>query len=135
MPDGTSGASPTPASILEALLLRFPNGSLNVFDRQLRYLLVGGQGLEPVGLTATYLQGRTLHELFPPAFVALVEPYFSRAFAGERIRFEILLFGRDYFISAAPYQYDESGTVTSIIAVTQDVTTEDERQRLDKPYT
>jgi PAS domain-containing protein len=120
------------ASMLEALLLRFPNGTLNIYDRDLRYLLVGGEGLEAVGLTATYLQGKTLHELFPPAFVALVEPWYRRAFGGQRVRFEVLLFGRDYHISAAPFQHDRFGTVTSIIVVAQELTAETERQRLDE---
>jgi hypothetical protein len=126
--------SPPPAALLEALLLRFPNGTLNIFDRDLRYLLVGGEGLEAVGLTATYLRGKTLHELFPPAQVALVEPFYRRAFAGERVRFQVLLFGRDYYISAAPFHYDGARIATSIIAITQDVTTDRERQHLDEPY-
>jgi hypothetical protein len=87
-----------------------------------------------VGLTATYLRGKTLHELFPPALVALVEPFYRRAFAGERVRFQVLLFGRDYYISAAPFHYDGSRIATSIIAITQDITTDRERQHLDEPY-
>jgi PAS domain S-box-containing protein len=132
MADGTWDRHTPPAAMLEALLLRFPNGSINIYDRELRYLLVGGEGLEIVGLTAGYLHGKTLHELFPPAAVALVEPFYRRAFAGERVRFQVLLFGRDYYISVAPFAY-VSGVVTAIIAVAQDITTEQERVRLDEP--
>jgi hypothetical protein len=89
MADTPSGAHSAP--LLETLLLRFPDGTLNIYDRDLRYVLVGGEGLEVVGLTASYLQGKTLHELFTPEAVALVEPFYRRAFTGERVRFEVLL--------------------------------------------
>jgi hypothetical protein len=56
-----------------------------------------------MGLTAISLQGKTLDELFPPESVALVQPLYRRAFAGERVWFEVLLCGRDYYISAAPF--------------------------------
>ena len=130
MGDNPCGGFERPESFVEALLFRFPNGSLNIYDRDFRYLCVGGDGLEAVGLTAGYLQGKTLYELFPPASVALVAPFYRRAFAGERVRFSVVLFGRDYSINAAPFQYRD-GTVASIIVVAQDVTTDDDVRRLD----
>jgi hypothetical protein len=128
MSDGPFGGFERPEFFVEALLFRFPNGTLNIYDRDLRYLYVGGDGLEAVGLTAGYLQGKTLHELFPPASVALVSPFYRRAFAGERVRFTVLLFGRDYHISAAPFQY-AAGRVASIVVVVQDLTTDDHIRR------
>jgi hypothetical protein len=130
MGDSWFGWVDRPESLVEALFFRFPNGTLNIYDRDLHYLYVGGDGLEAVGLTAGYLQGKTLHELFPPTSVALVEPFYRQAFAGERVRFRVLLFGRDYHISAAPFQY-AADVVASIIVVAQDVTTDDHIQRLD----
>jgi hypothetical protein len=58
--------------------------------------------------------------------------FYRRPFAGERVRFTVLLFGRDYHISAAPFAY-VSGRVASIIVVTQEITTAAERLRLDEP--
>jgi hypothetical protein len=86
MADGPFGESERPEALVDALLFRFPNGTLNIYGRGLRYLYVGGDGLEAVGLTAGYLQGKTLHELFPPASVARVAPFYRRAFAGARVR-------------------------------------------------
>jgi hypothetical protein len=121
---GTGDAQQAPNWLFEALLFRFPNGSINIFDRDLRYVLAGGEGLEAVGLTAGYLQGRTLHELFPPSYVALVEPSFRRALAGERVRFNAVLFGNDYHLSVAPFHYVDR-QVAMIIVVAQDVTNEE----------
>ncbi len=51
--------------LIRRLLANFPNGSVNVFDRDLRYRLAEGQGLAQVGLSPEMLVGKTLGELFP----------------------------------------------------------------------
>ena len=115
------------------LLRNFPNGSVNVFDRDLRYLLAEGRGLEEVGLSPDMLVGKTLHELFPKESVDLVMPYYQRAFAGEAVELELLLAGQVYSIHAAPL-HEEDDQVRTIIAVAQNVTerkqAEEERDRL-----
>jgi PAS domain S-box-containing protein len=109
------------------LLRNFPNGSVNVFDRDLRYLLAEGRGLEEEGLSPEVLVGKTLDELFPKESADFVKPYYRRAFAGEDVEFELPLGGRVYSIHAAPLR-EEDGEVRTIIAVAQDVT---ERKRAE----
>jgi len=108
------------------LLANFPNGSVNVFDRDLRYLLAEGRGLQEEGLAPEMLVGKTIEELFPKESADLVGPYYRRAFAGEDIEFELPLGGRTYAIFAAPLR-EEDGEVRTIIAVAQDIT---ERKRV-----
>jgi PAS domain S-box-containing protein len=115
------------------LLSNFPNGSVNVFDRDLRYLLAEGRGLKEEGLTPEMLVGKTLDELFPKESVDFVKPYYRRALAGEDIEFELPLGGNVYSICAAPL-HEDNGEVHTIIAVAQNVTerkrAEEERERL-----
>jgi PAS domain S-box-containing protein len=115
------------------LLANFPNGSVNIFDGDLRYLLAEGRGLEEEGLTPEMLIGKTLDELFPKESADFVRPYYRRAFAGEDVEFELPLGGRTYNIYAAPLR-EESGEVRTIIAVAQNVTerkrAQEERERL-----
>ena len=106
---------------LAALLERIPNGSVNVFDRDLRYVFAGGHGLAAAGLSPEMLVGRTLADLFTPESAALVEPFYRRALAGEAVRFDLPVFGRVYSISAGPFERDGE-SITSIIAVSQDIT-------------
>ena len=108
------------------LLANFPNGSVNVFDRDLRYLLAEGRGLQEAGLAPEALVGKTIDELFPKESADLVGPYYRRAFSGEDVEFELPLGERTYGIAAAPLR-EEDGEVRTIIAVAQDVT---ERKRL-----
>ena len=110
------------------LLANFPNGSVNVFDRDLRYLLAEGRGLEEEGMESEMLVGKTVYELFPKESADLVGPYYRRAFSGETVEFELPLGERTYVISAAPLR-KEDGEVRTIIAVAQDIT---ERKRLQE---
>jgi PAS domain S-box-containing protein len=110
------------------LLCNFPNGSVNVFDRDLRYVLAEGGGLEDEGLSPEMLVGKTLDELFPKESADLVKPYYEKAFAGEGVEFELPLGGRVYGIHAAPLR-EVDGEVRTIIAVAQNVT---ERKRAEE---
>src|SRR5215213_11115813 len=76
-------------NFVRQLLRNFPNGSVNVFDRDLRYVLADGQGLRQEGLSPEMLVGKTLHELFPKESADFVMPYYQRAFAGEDVEFEL----------------------------------------------
>src|SRR5215210_5195935 len=116
------------------LLANFPNGSVNVFDRDLRYLLAEGRGLEEEGLTPEMLVGRTIDELFPTESAALVGPFYRRAFAGENVEFELPLGDHVYSIYAAPLREEDGEEIRTIIAVAQDITerkrAQAERERL-----
>ena len=79
---------------LEAVLHQFPNGSINVFDRDLRYVLAAGAGLRRVGLSPASLIGKRLADLYPADSVGYVQPFYERAFAGEEVEFELAVFGR-----------------------------------------
>ena len=113
--------------LLHRLTQNLPNGSINVFDRDLRYLLAEGQGLAQVGLTTERLVGKTLAEVFPREDVERVEPFYRRALAGETVEFELAYGGQWYSVNAAPLQ-DEAGHSYAIIAIALNIT---ERKRLE----
>ena len=114
--------------LIRRLLENFPNGSVNVFDRDLRYIFAGGKGLEQVGLSSELLAGKTLAEVFPKESVDFVAPYYRRAFAGEDVEFELSLGEQTYSINAAPLQ-EHDDDVHAIIAVAADIT---ERKQAEK---
>lgn len=113
---------------IRQLLRNFPNGSVNVFDKDLRYLLAEGQELEQVGLSSEMLVGKTLDELFPKESVDFVRPYYERAFVGEAVQFELSMGDYIYSINCAPL-HEEDDKVRTIIAVAQNVT---ERKRAEE---
>jgi PAS domain S-box-containing protein len=119
--------------LLRHLIQNIPGGSLNVLDKDLRYLFAEGQGLARVGLSTENLVGKTLSELFPTEAVDFVTPYYRRALAGEAVDFELEVGGQWFIINTAPLK-DEHGQVNAAIALAQDITerkrAENERERL-----
>jgi len=108
--------------LLRRLLENFPNGSVNVFDRDLRYIFAGGRGLEEVGLSSKVLVGKTLAEVFQKESVDFVAPYYRRAFAGETVEFELSLGEQTYSINAAPLREHDDDDIRTIVAVTLNIT-------------
>src|SRR5215210_387862 len=95
-------------SLLTAVLAAFPNGSINVFDRDLRYVFAAGRGLADAGLSPKALIGRTLEQLFDRPLVAIVKPYYVRGLAGETTEFDFDVFAKTYQMSAAPVVTDDA---------------------------
>ena len=114
--------------LIRRLIENFPNGSVNVFDKDLRYVFAGGKGLEQIGLSSELLEGKTLAEVFPKEQVDFVAPYYRRAFAGEDVEFELSLGEQTYSISAAPLR-EHNDDVHAIIAVALNIT---ERKQAEK---
>jgi len=108
--------------ILDTVLRSFPDGSINVFDRDLRYLYAAGDGLEPVGLTPGLLITRRLDDLFPDELVARVRPFYARAFAGETVTFILPVFGHEYTIQAWPL-VEADGAINAIVAMAREIPT------------
>jgi signal transduction histidine kinase len=103
------------------LLAAIPNGSVSIFDRELRYVYAAGKGLDDVGLSPEQLQGKRLGDVFPSDATAFVELEYRRAFGGESVVFGLNYFHRTYSLSAAPF-LEKDGMVEQIIVVAQDIT-------------
>jgi len=105
-----------------------PGGSINVFDRELRYLFAEGQGLARVGLSTERLVGRKLSELFPPEAVDYVSQFYRRTFEGESLDFELEVGGQWFIINTAPLE-GPHGRIDAIIATAQNITERKEAER------
>jgi DNA-binding CsgD family transcriptional regulator len=104
--------------LLDAMLEQFPDGAVNVFDRDLRFLYVAGTGLSRIGLRPEELIGHRLDELFPE-IVAWVRPYFNRAFAGETVTFPLSVVGHEYGIRARPLA-EPAGAIMAVVAIARE---------------
>jgi signal transduction histidine kinase len=116
------------AALLHAVLDAFPNGSINVFDRDLRYVFAAGRGLTEAGLSSRALAGRRLDELFDPELVSVVEPHYRSAFSGEHRQFQFDAFGKTYHMAAAPITADGLA-INHIVVVTQDISERSRREQ------
>ncbi len=106
--------------LYRALARNFPNGSIFLFDHDLRYLVADGQGLAANGFSREKVEGRTFAEVMPAAEAVLLEPFYHATLAGETQAREILFGERLYLTQFLPLK-DEEGRVYAGLIVTQDI--------------
>ncbi len=105
------------------------------FDRELRHTYVNEYGATVYGVPARDVIGKTNADLGMPAEkVAFWNRHFEDVLAtGKQVTvdfdFESATFGKQYFSSIFVPERDANGEVTSILAITRDVT---ERHRLER---
>jgi PAS domain S-box-containing protein len=104
------------------ILRCFPQGAILVFDHDLRYLSAGGAGLVHLGLSQEMLEGNTIFEAFEPKTIAVIEPLYRLALAGQESTYDASLGDEVHLVRLVPL-YDDGGAVIAGMAVVQDVTT------------
>jgi len=108
--------------LLDAMLRPFPVGTINVLDRDLRYLYATGADFERIGLSPGVVIGQRFEDILPGEVVAQVRPFYDRAFAGETVRFTVPAMGREYSIHAWPLAAPD-GAIDAIVALARETPT------------
>lgn len=103
-----------------ALSSNFPNGAVFLFDRELRWLLADGKGLDAAGVDKQRLAGRPIAETVPAEVARAVEPMARGALEGRDVVAEVSHAGRVYLVHALPLGSD--GEVPTGMAIALDVT-------------
>ena len=101
---------------------RLPGGAVFVVDRALRYVTAAGEAVTASGMSPQDFIGRSLGEVLAPESVAVQEPHYRRALAGEAFEMEHEDHGRYFLTRGAPLR-DASGEVTGVLAASYDITT------------
>lgn len=109
------------------LVEQFPNGLVTLFDEDLRYQIVGGNGFDRVRLSPSDLEGERLQDVFPPDVVRELEPHYRNALAGTSSVIEQTLEGRIFRIRTVPVY--EDGAVVAGMTMSQDITDQRETER------
>ena len=118
---GRAGHSPIDA-LYSAVIDSLPETSVTVFDRDLRFRMAYGEALSFNGWTKEDLDGKTVGEVLPTSHLALLEPLFREALAGERASVEVpsLDGTRTLWTRVAPLEDD--GVVVGGVAISVDIT-------------
>jgi PAS domain S-box-containing protein len=107
-------------TLYRSIAQNFPKGAIYVFDRDMRFLIVEGQGLEPIGWSKTALEGTTVQELDKET-AEILEPRYRRVLAGETQAYETTYRGRTMLSRYVPLR-DGRGNVELGMVVSQDIT-------------
>jgi PAS domain S-box-containing protein len=106
-------------ALLRAMIEHFPNGSLTLFDRELRVIAGGGRTgpFEPIRLV-----GKTLAEICGPKEVPPLEAAYRETLEGTGSVVEETRVGdQTHLVSRHPV-HGEDGGVAGVVVVTQDIT-------------
>ncbi|MDS0299102.1 PAS domain S-box protein [Halogeometricum sp. S1BR25-6] len=109
------------------LVENVPDGGVFLFDKDLRYTLVGGEELRSIGVSADDFLGKGPHDLFPAALADELEHYYQEALAGNDHTFEQRLDGEEYRIRTLPIRGDDG--VDAGMAMSQNVTEQRQQER------
>lgn len=129
MVQSARGVSDQPNQLLSgepgyrALARHFPNGSVVLFDRDLRYAIVEGAGLAEFGLSKSDLEGKTIWEAFDAEVAEFLRPKFEAALRGESVSFEVTQDERFYVARVVPVE-DDANDIIGGMVMTQNVTAE-----------
>lgn len=110
------------------LASHFPNGLVALFDSNLRYQLVRGQGLEAHGLAPEMLEGRRVQDLFDEPLSSVLAKHYRGALQGNTSSFEVTHQDRRHRLHVVPVGEDGAYGM----AMSQDITEAEEyRHQLD----
>jgi PAS domain S-box-containing protein len=107
--------------LYRTLAKNFPNGSVLLFDRELRHLIAEGGELTTIGLSKESVEGKTLWDCFSPEICEIFEPAYRAALAGETRSFEFRFQERFYLIYTVPVT-NEGGEISAGLLMTQNIT-------------
>ncbi|QFU84866.1 PAS domain S-box protein (plasmid) [Natronorubrum aibiense] len=106
----------------------FPNGAVTLFDDDLKYTLLAGQGFEQISIDPDEAAGRSVGEVWGEDIAETLEPMYRDALAGDDRTVELSYEGREWMVHAVPIT-DEEGTVFAGMAMVQDITEQKEHER------
>lgn len=100
----------------------FPNGTVNIYDRELRMTFVAGGDLKKYNRKPEEFIGRTFQELAPAVTYAIAEPHLRAAFEGKTGYYETPYWEDHYYlVNVAPLR-EADGSINEIMVVTQNMT-------------
>ena len=98
----------------------FPNGVINVLDKDLNYVFVEGMEMYKRGISGEMLVGSSFLDRINPEIRSEIKRQLLNVLSGENTRFELEIEKKIYAIHAVGL-YDNSGVVNQILMVSQNI--------------
>ncbi|WP_413160191.1 PAS domain S-box protein [Capilliphycus salinus ALCB114379] len=111
----------TSEQLYRTIAHNFPNGTIFLFDRNLRYLVADGQGLAHLQLRREALEGHTLSEALSSEIYTSTESLYQTALDGSERVEEIQHQDQTYLVRAVPIRNEEGEVILGMI-VSQNIT-------------
>jgi PAS domain S-box-containing protein len=99
----------------------FPNGTINVFDRNLNYIFVEGRELFRMGVTSEQLKGTNFLSRLSPEVGIKIAMRLEEVFNGQNVSFDLEVENKHYEFHAVPLR-DADGLILQILVVEMNIT-------------
>jgi PAS domain S-box-containing protein len=103
------------------LVDNYPDGAVYLFDRQLRFLIAGGQALAEIGHSQEAAVQRSVREVFDETLADTLEPVFLNALAGTPTVLEIKYQQKNYLFTIVPVR-NQQDEIPAGMAIAQNIT-------------
>ncbi len=107
--------------LYQLIARNFPEGTINVFDKDLNYVFVEGEELYAMGITSEKLIGTNYLARLPKKLHEDIRTNLDRVFQGEAVSFQVNVKQNYYQISSVPLLTD-GGEIEQILVVERNVT-------------
>jgi PAS domain S-box-containing protein len=107
--------------LYSAIAKNFPNGTINVFDKDLKYIFVEGLELQELGLDRKKIIGTSYLDKIPQEIRPKIESELVEVFNGKSTDFELNYIKQVYRINAVPLTEGEGG-IDRILVVEENIT-------------
>ena len=107
--------------LYSAIARNFPDGTINVFDRDLRYVFVEGKELYALGISSDMLIGTRYVDRLAPEIAKQTAIDLMEVFNGQARSIDIEYRKNDYNLDAVPIPSDD-GKISHILVIERNVT-------------
>jgi len=107
--------------LYSAIARNFPDGTINVFDRDLRYVFVEGKELYALGISSDMLIGTRYVDRLAPEIAKQTAIDLMEVFNGQAKSIDIEYRQNDYNLDAVPIPSDD-GKISHILVIERNVT-------------
>lgn len=107
--------------LYQAISINYPNGTINVLDRNLCYVFVQGKELYELGVRSDALIGTSILDRVPENIASTLKPTLLSVFKGESQTIEITHNNQTYELNAVPL-IEKDGSTSQILVVENNIT-------------
>jgi PAS domain S-box-containing protein len=103
------------------LVNSIPDTSIQLFNKDLRFLIAGGSEIDKSGYDINKVEGHTLSEAYSPEVTKLFTPLYEKALNGESTAFEHS-YGQFHYSQQVIPVYDRDGNIDSGMVISTNIT-------------
>lgn len=106
--------------LYKTLIANFPGGTIDIIDKNYRYIFTGGKELEDLPQNPEDVLGKSIYEIYDGELSEKLGGYLKRSLSGEQLTFDIDYQGKYWNVFSIPL-YNDDKKVDKVMLLTQNI--------------